>query len=99
MSATDNFPAFTLNNSGINRDKGDTLRLESGVRAYHVYAEAEELSYGIRFAYRNGGAKTNKDDDGIRLIRQVNEADQLCFDRISLGFSYYGTGKMYTIVL
>ena len=65
----------TANNSGINRDKGDTLRLESGVRAYHVYAEAEELSYGIRLAYRNGGAKTNKDDDGIRLIRQVNEAE------------------------
>jgi M6 family metalloprotease-like protein len=75
----------TVNNIGINRDKGLEQTFSGGVRAFHVRADAGDEGYGIRHLYRSGGSLTNGDDDGIRLLRLVNEAE---------GGTPFGTGDV-----
>lgn len=59
------------NNSGIvSQNWAD---IASGVRIYHIQAEKYEDRWSTFFKYQNGSSFTNSDDDGIRLIRLVND--------------------------
>lgn len=59
------------NNSGIyKRGWGE---IENGIRIHHIKAEFQEDQWYPHLKYQNGSAFTNNDDDGIRLIRLVNE--------------------------
>ncbi len=47
----------------------------NGIRAYHVKAEIYDNGWWTHLKYENGSDFTNGDDDGIRLIRLVNDAE------------------------
>lgn len=47
----------------------------NGIRAYHVKAEIADNGWWKFFKYENGSEYTNNDDNGIRLIRLVNDAE------------------------
>lgn len=49
--------------------------IENGIRIYHINAELQEDYWYTYFKYQNGSEYTNNDDDGIRLIRLVNDAE------------------------
>ena len=65
------------NNSGVNRDKTELYgyQVTSGVRAFHVQAAAEDRGNFRWLTYRATGGSEKKSDDGIRLIRLVNDAE------------------------
>ena len=64
----------TQNNLGINRDKTELygFTVASGVRAFHVQAAAEQRSTYKWLIYQND---FQKPDDGVRLIRLVNDRE------------------------
>ncbi|MBE6876097.1 MAG: hypothetical protein E7496_05120 [Ruminococcus sp.] len=47
----------------------------NGIRAYHVKADIYDNGWWTFLKYENGSEFTNGDDDGIRLIRLVNDAE------------------------
>ena len=47
----------------------------NGIRAYHVKADVHDNGWWKFFKYENGSEFTNNDDNGIRLIRLVNDAE------------------------
>lgn len=47
----------------------------NGIRAYHVKADIYDNGWWKSFKYENGGEHTSGDDEGIRLIRLVNDIE------------------------
>ncbi len=60
------------NNSGLQRDMW-WQEVGSGVRIFHVNAELCTDYWWTFFRYENGSEFTGYDDDGLRLIRLVND--------------------------
>lgn len=63
------------NNSYINSHMNYWQSIDSGIRIYHIQATLQEDYWYTYFKYQNGSEYTNNDDDGIRLIRLVNEKE------------------------
>jgi M6 family metalloprotease-like protein len=55
----------------------------SGIRIYHIQAEFQNDYWYPSFKYQNGNEATGYNDDGIRLIRMVNDVE---------GDNYFRTG-------
>ncbi|MDE6657916.1 MAG: hypothetical protein K2J88_04970, partial [Oscillospiraceae bacterium] len=51
------------------------ITVGNGIRAYHVKADIHNNGWWTHFKYENGSEFTNNDDDGIRLIRLVNDVE------------------------
>lgn len=47
----------------------------NGIRVHHIKADLQEDYWYTYLKYQNGSEYTNGDDDGIRLIRIVNDTD------------------------
>ncbi len=60
------------NNSGLSSRWQTT---EDGIRIFHINAEFQRDYWYSYFKYQNGSEYTNNDDDGIRLIRLVNDGN------------------------
>lgn len=71
------------NNSGIKRYWW--MPSGSGIRIYHINAELHQDYWFPHLKYQNGSVFTNGDDDGIRLIRLVNDVE---------GDNYFKTGDV-----
>ena len=64
------------NNSAINTIYGfEPALIVPGVRAFHVNAAIGDNGWWKYFMYENGSKETNQDDEGIRLLRLVNDAE------------------------
>lgn len=59
------------NNTGIANRWWE--KVDSGIRIHHVKSDIYNNGWWSFFKYQNGSEFTNNDDDGIRLIRLVND--------------------------
>lgn len=80
------------------------ITVGNGIRAYHVKADIHDNGWWTHFKYENGSEFTNNDDDGIRLIRLVNDAEGgVVFrtgdviDNTISGFHWYATDETESI--
>jgi M6 family metalloprotease-like protein len=92
----------TANNCAINTDRYWYQSCESGIRIYHIKADMYDNGWWKSLKYENGSEFTNQDDDGIRLIRLVNDGNG-CFktgdtvDSSTSGFGWYDSSENETI--
>lgn len=92
------------NNSYINSHMSYWQSIDSGIRIYHIQAALQEDYWYTYFKYQNGSEYTNNDDDGIRLIRLVNEKEGGSvfktgdvIDSSISGFHWYDTNENESI--
>lgn len=92
------------NNSYINSHMNYWQSIDSGIRIYHIQATLQEDYWYTYFKYQNGSEYTNNDDDGIRLIRLVNEKEGGSvfktgdvIDSSISGFNWYDTSENESI--
>lgn len=76
----------------------------NGIRIYHIKADLQEDYWYTHLKYENGSEYTNGDDDGIRLIRIVNdvEGDNFFYtgdvvDSSVSGFGWYDSNENESI--
>ncbi|WP_295219600.1 dockerin type I domain-containing protein [Ruminococcus sp.] len=88
------------NNSGVASQWW--TEIDSGVRIQHIQAEKYSDYWWTYFKYQNGSEFTNNDDDGIRLIRLVNDGGGVfktgaAIDSNTSGFGWYDANEAETI--
>jgi hypothetical protein len=92
----------TGNNSAINQDMYWWQSCDSGIRIHHIKADKYDNGWWTFLKYENGSDFTNLDDDGIRLIRLVNDGGD-CFktgdtiDSNTSGFGWYDSDESESI--
>lgn len=84
----------TGNNSDIGAD--------NGIRIHHIKADRYSDEWWSYLKYQNGSEFTNNDDDGIRLIRLVNDGGNSfktgdIIDNNTSGFGWYDTNEQESI--
>ncbi len=90
------------NNSGITRGDLWWQNVESGVRIIHVYGEMHSDYWWTYLKYQNGSEYTGYNDEGIRLIRLVNDGNGpfttgASINSFTQGFAWYDSNENETI--
>lgn len=92
------------NNSFINSKMYWWQKIGNGIRIYHIKADLHKDPWLSYFKYQNGSIFTSLNDDGIRLIRLVNDAEGgnvfktgAVIDNNISGFNWYDSNELETI--
>lgn len=96
------FSEYFIIEYSTNTGNNSVVGADSGIRIHHIKADRYSDEWWSYLKYQNGSEFTNNDDDGIRLIRLVNDGGD-CFktgdviDNNTSGFGWYDTNEQESI--
>lgn len=96
------FSEYFILEYSTNTGNNSAVGADSGIRIHHIKADRYSDEWWSYLKYQNGSEFTNNDDDGIRLIRLVNDGGD-CFksggtiDSNTSGFGWYDSNEQESI--
>ncbi|MGN1411048.1 MAG: dockerin type I domain-containing protein [Oscillospiraceae bacterium] len=96
------FSEYFIIEYSTNMGNNSVVGADSGIRIHHIKADRYSDEWWSYLKYKNGSEFTNNDDDGIRLIRLVNDGGD-CFktgdiiNNSTSGFGWYDDNELESI--
>lgn len=96
------FSEYFIIEYSTNMGNNSVVGADSGIRIHHIKADKHSDEWWSYLKYQNGSEFTNNDDDGIRLIRLVNDGGNSfktgdIIDNNTSGFGWYDANELESI--